>query len=155
MDASEGSEAYARHASLRDLDLAKRKLVTEGLSLAIVKLGKTLFTSRAPGVAGLTDAIRKSGPSLEGASVADKVVGKAAALLCVYAKISSVYARVMSELGLQVLEKFSIHFEHDTLVPNILDRDGTKMCPFESLVLRIDSPEKAFLAIDRRLATKV
>jgi len=143
------------HALLRDADLAKRKLATEELSLAIVKRGKAMFTSRASGVRSLIEAIKECGSALAGAAVADKVVGRAAALVCVYAKISSVYACVMSELGLEVLKKFSIPFEHDTVVPNILDRHGTEMCPFERLVLKTGSPKEAFLAIDRYLAIRV
>lgn len=155
MDISERNADLTPNAPLSDLNLAKRTMIADRLSVAIVKLGKVMFTSRASGVRSLIDAIKELGPSLAEASIADRVVGKAAALLCVYAKFSSVYASVMSELGSAVLKKFSVHFEHDTLVPNILDRHGTEICPFERLVLRTDSPEEAFSAIDRCSATKV
>jgi len=154
MDIPNRNASFTIDASLPDIDLAKKKLAAEALSVVIVKHGKPMFTSRAPGVRSLIDAIREFGPSLAGASVADKVVGKAAALLCVYAKASRVYGCVMSELGSEVLKKFSVPFEHETLVPNILDRHGTGMCPFEKLVLMINSPEEAFSAINRHLATR-
>jgi hypothetical protein len=83
--------------------------------------------------------------------MADRVLGKAAALLCVYAKSSSVYASVMSNLGEKILEKFSIPYQHDTLVPNILNRRGTDTCPFEKAVMNTDSPEEALLIIGRRV----
>jgi len=155
MDIPDRSASFITDASLQDIDLAKKKLAAEALSVVIVKLGKTMFTSRAPGVRSLIEAMREFGSSLAGASVADKVVGKAAALLCVYARASRVYGCVMSELGSEVLKKFSVPFEHETLVPNILNRDGTGMCPFEKLVLRISSPKEAFSAISRHLATRV
>ena len=154
MGTTDKNAPFTIDASLRDIELAKRKLAAEALSVVVVKLGKTMFTSRAPGVKSLIEAIREFGPSLAGASIADKVVGKAAALLCVYTKASRVYGCVMSALGSDVLKNFFIPFEHDTLVPNILDRHGTGMCPFEKLVLGINSPEEAFSAIDRYLATK-
>lgn len=154
MDTTDRNAPFTTDASLHDLELAKKKLATEALSVVIVKLGKIMFTSREPGVRSLIEAIREFGPSLARASVADKVVGKAAALLCVYAKASRVYGCVMSELGSEVLKRFSVPFEHETLVPNILDRDGTGMCPFEKLVLRINSPEEAFSAMSRHLATR-
>jgi len=153
MDNPNRNASFTMDASLQDIDVAKKKLAAEALSVVVVKLGEIMFTSQAPGVRSLIDAIRELGPSLAGASVADKVVGRAAALLCVYANASRVYGCVMSELGLEVLRKFSVPFEHDALVPNILDRHGTGMCPFEKLVLRINSPEEAFSAIDRYLAT--
>jgi hypothetical protein len=149
------SGASQQHSVLQDVDLAKSILTVEKLSLAIVKENKTIFTSKESGVKGLVDAISKQGSSLHGAAVADRVLGKAAALLCVYAKLSAVHAFVMSRLGEEVLKRHSIPFQHDTLVPNILNQHGTDMCAFERIVLETDSPKEAFLMISHRLATGV
>jgi len=138
-------------ARAQDVDLAKKRLFDEKLSLVIVKQGQTVFTDKEPGIRGLIEAITNCGVSLHGAAVADRVLGKAAALLCVYAKFSSVYASVMSNLGEKILEKFSIPYQHGTLVPNILNRRGTDTCPFEKAVMNTDSPEEAFLIVGRRV----
>ena len=66
-------------------------------------------------------AIDELGEGLSRASVADKVVGKAAALLCVYSDIVATYAVTASESGLEVLRKNGIPYEFDTQVPVILD----------------------------------
>lgn len=153
MSPPEGDLHISTEASLRDMDVAKKKLSTEKLSIVVVKSQRVIFTSQAPGVRGLVDAIRKLGPSLAGSTVADKVVGKAAALLCVYAGVSRVYGCVMSELGIEVLKRFSVLFEYDALVPNILNRGGTGICPFEKLVMEVSSPREAFLTVDRFLSS--
>ena len=148
-----GSGASQKHAPLQDLELAKKTLQVEGLSLTIVKENEVLFKSRESGVKSLVEAVGRCGSSLEGAAAADRVVGKAAAFICVHAKLSNVYAHVMSRLGEAVLKRHSIPSHHNTLVPNILNRLGTDMCPFEKIVLEIDSPEEAFQMISHRLQT--
>lgn len=147
---SRNSVVQAR-AATQDLDIAIKRLHDEKLSLVIVKQGQTVFTNKEPGIRGLVEAIGGCGISLHGAAVADRVLGKAAALLCVYARFSSVYASVMSKLGEKTLGKFSIPYQHGTLVPKILNRHGTDMCPFEKAVVNTESPEEALKIISRRV----
>jgi len=77
---------------IRDLELAKRKLKENGLTLAIVKDSKVLFESKSRGVSGFLEALNKLKEKMMGASIADKIVGKAIALLYVYAGVKAVYA---------------------------------------------------------------
>ena len=72
-----------------DLELAKQKLTKNNLSLVIVKNGQTVFETKKQGVSGFLQAIETLDQNLAGASVADKIVGVAAAMLCVYSKVSS------------------------------------------------------------------
>ena len=73
-----------------DLELAKLNLIEKDLSLVIVKKGKVIFETKKPGISGFLQAIEKLDKSLVASSVADKIVGVAAAMLCVYAGMSSV-----------------------------------------------------------------
>jgi hypothetical protein len=146
------SNTSVQHMLSRDAELAKKKIADEKLSLVIVKQNKTIFTSQESGVKGLIEAITNCGSSLQGAAAADSIVGKAAALLCAYAKVSSVYACVMSQLGEKVLRGFCIPFQYDKLVPKILDQRGTDICPFEKIVLETNSPEEAFFMIGHNLS---
>lgn len=120
--------------AMRDLEIAKRILMEEGFSLVIVKLGEAIYMTKEYGVLGLIDAIEKHGMRLTGASVADKVVGKAAAMLCRYANVGEVYAEVISEKGIRALKEKGIMFEYGKLVPEILNRRRDDTCPFEKLV---------------------
>ncbi|RLE88812.1 MAG: DUF1893 domain-containing protein [Thermoprotei archaeon] len=127
-----------------DLKLAKRILNERKLSLVIVKNGTVLYESSASGIVDLVKAVISLKHKMWESSVADKVVGKAAALLLAYSKVKGVFAEVLSESGLRVLAENNIEFEFKKLVPVILDREKRTVCPFERLTLRVQSPEEAY-----------
>jgi uncharacterized linocin/CFP29 family protein len=130
---------------IRDLELAKRKLKENGLTLAIVKDSKVLFESKSRGVSGFLEALNKLKEKMMGVSIADKIVGKAIALLCVYAGVKAVYAQTMSTKAEQFLKNHNVHLEWDTLVENILDASGKGVCPFEKAATEINNPEEAYI----------
>ena len=129
---------------MRDLGTAKEILKKRDLSLVIVKEDEILFESRSSGIKGLLQAIDKFEEGLDGSSVADRVVGRAAALLLAYSRVKEVYAATLSDGGLEVLKENSVRVEHDNLVPKILDRKGENICPFEKFSLTITSVEEAY-----------
>lgn len=128
----------------QDLLKAKTLLVGRRLSLCIVKDGKTLFESRRQGIASFLDAINYLGCELENTSVADKIVGRAVALLCIRSKISSVYADVMSKGAKALFQGYSMRFESTDFVDNVLNIDKKRVCPFELLVERVTDPDEAY-----------
>jgi hypothetical protein len=130
--------------TLQDLETAKSRLKEGNLTLSIVKNGKVLFETVSHGVSGFLAAVEKCGNRLEKASVADRIVGKAIALLCAYAKIRAVYAVTLSKKAKTVLEENSVHHEWENLVENILGADGKSMCPFERLADEIPNPKEAY-----------
>ncbi|MGB9683881.1 MAG: DUF1893 domain-containing protein [Candidatus Bathyarchaeales archaeon] len=127
-----------------DLEIAKRRLCTENLTLSIVKGSKVIFESKTHGIFSFLEAIERFGEGLKGASVADKVVGKAIALLCIYAGVKAVYAETLSRKAKPVFEKHKVHFEFGNLVEKILDASKKAMCPFEKAALKISKPEEAY-----------
>lgn len=127
-----------------DLEIAKEKLHRKSLTLVIVKDSKVLFESKAPGVSAFLEALEKLGIQMKGASVADKVVGKAIALLCIYAGIKTVYALILSLKAKDVLEKHGVYFEWETIVDKILDVSGADVCPFEKVAMEIENPKEAY-----------
>jgi hypothetical protein len=129
---------------MSDLDIAKSKLYEEKLTLTIVKNGAVLFETRSHRISGFLGAIEKRGAKLEGATVADRVAGKAIALLCVYAKISTVYAGVLSEKAKAVFEENEIRHEWKELVKNVLDLNKSDVCPFEKAAADISDPKDAY-----------
>jgi len=130
---------------MTDLEIAKSELYEENLTLAIVKNGEVLFETKSNRISGFLDAIEKCGSKLKGASLADRVVGKAIALLCAYAKIKEVYAEVISRKAQGVLKTNNINFHWNELVENVLDMDKKGMCPFEKTAADLSDPEKAYI----------
>jgi UDP-3-O-acyl-N-acetylglucosamine deacetylase len=128
----------------QDLELAKLRLLNENLSLAIVKNGNVIFETKKQGITGFLQAIEKLDKDLISSSIADKIVGVAAAILCVFAGTSSVFAKTISESGIKILQNNKIIFEFEKKVSNILNRDKTDICPFEKLAISSLNPEDAY-----------
>lgn len=129
---------------MHDLKLAKKRLRGKDLALSVVKNNKVIFESSSHGISSFLEAIGKLEDKLEGASVGDKVAGKAIGLLCVYAGISAIYAVTLSEEGRTVFEKYSVYHEWENLVKSILDVDKVEICPFEKAVIDIFDPVQAY-----------
>ena len=128
----------------QDLELAKLKLIKEDLSLVIVKNGTVIFETKKQGINGFLQAIEKLDKDLVAASVADKIVGVAAAMLCIYSGVSAVFVLTVSERGIRVLEDSNIECLFEKKVLNILNRNKTDVCPFEKLAIASGSSEEAY-----------
>lgn len=124
---------------MKDVDMAKELLEKEKLALAIVKDGKLVFSSYERGIKPLYTAVEQLKDELESSSVADKVTGKAAAMLCKYANIKELNTKLISENAISVLEETSIIYEYDESAPYIKNRDKTGMCPVETLSLKTNN----------------
>ena len=113
--------------------------------------GSSLISSTERGLRPLLARLN-AGESLQGFAAADKVVGKAPAMLYVLLKPESVYAPVMSRAALQLLQQNGIEAAYGQLTDGILNRAGTGSCPMEAAVQGIDAPEKALEAIRQAIA---
>lgn len=131
----------------QDLELAKIKLISEDLSLVIVNDGKVVFETKKHGVSGFLEAIENLKQNLIEASVADKIVGVAAAMLCVYSNVSSVFALTVSEEGIKVLEDNNIVCLFEKRVSKVLNRKKTDVCPFEKMAMSSGSSEEAYMKL--------
>jgi hypothetical protein len=144
MTISRSKHLLRTEIDLQDLEIAKRQLSGETLTLCIAKDNSVIFETRSHGISGFLEAIEKLGSMLENASVADRTAGKAIALLCAYAKIRAVYAITLSQKGKEALKKNGIYHEWGSLVENILDINKARVCPFEKLATEISDPREAY-----------
>lgn len=139
-----------------DLDIAKQKLKQKNLALVIAKRGEVVFETSSHGIGGLLKAIEELGKEMNGSSVADRIVGKAAALLCVYAGVVAVFAVTASEKGIRALRDNNVLCRFGNKVPHILNYKRNDICPFEKLVINISNSKEAYeklkaFAVERRL----
>ena len=132
---------------MQDLKLAKLRLKERDLTLVIVKGGKVIFETESQGVSGFLQAIEKFGKRLASSSVADKIVGAAAAMLCAYSGVASVFAVTISEEGIKVLKGQGISYQFENRVPNIFNYDRTDVCPFEKLAASSRDPKEAYVKL--------
>lgn len=75
--------------------------------------------------------LRENADSLNGAVVADKVIGKAAASLLAVGGIKQLYADTISEYALEVLKNNSIKYDYKNKVDYIMNNQKSGMCPME------------------------
>lgn len=129
---------------MQDLERARLRLKEKNLSLVVVKNGKVIFETETRGIKSFLGAIELFGKELAGSSVADRIVGRAVALLCVYVQVSAVFAVIISMEGVRVLEDNKIFYQFGKCVPNILNQKGNDICPFEKLALTFQTPKDAY-----------
>ncbi len=89
--------------------------------------------------------------ALSGFSAADKVVGKAAAMLFSLAGICELYAEVISRPAAEYLTQKGITFSYGELTDRIINRKGDGQCPMELAVKDISDPIEGLAAIKKRL----
>ncbi len=132
------------------LERAKNALQGE-ITFAAVLADGELITSEKKGIAPLMALLQENPGKLKGACVADRVIGRAAALLMEKAGIAAAYGEITSGHALRAFEKSSIAFSYGKAVEYIINRTRDGMCPMEQAVLQIEDAEEAYLALRQRL----
>ena len=128
---------------MNDTQRAKDLLCAPGSTYTCVLCRKDeILTSTKPGIAPMMDFL-DSGADLSGFCAADRIVGKAAAMLFVLAGIREVHAEVITDEAIRVLSAYQISFSFSQKVPMIINRQGSGPCPMEVTVKDLASPQKA------------
>lgn len=83
------------------------------------------------GISALYGLLKNEVTFLKGSSVADKIVGRAAASLMVLGGVKELYAEIISDSALELLETASIIVSYGLKVQYIINRTNTGMCPME------------------------
>ena len=132
-----------------DLDLARALLIAEKDATLVAVRGDEIHVCRERGVKPLLRMI-KEGRSLRGFAVADKVVGKAPALLYAVLGPDAVFSPVMSWTGRAVLLAAGIATSYDALVPHIQNHARDGQCPMDASVEGVWEPYEATRVLAER-----
>ena len=123
------------------------RLLHEGnYSCVVEKDGEIRAFSRR-GVIDLFELYRNDPAFMEGATVADKVVGKGAAAVLALGKVADVWADVLSESACELLHAAGIEVNCDEKVPFIINRTHTGRCPLETVCDVSDNPAELYPVI--------
>lgn len=133
---------------MKDIDMAVDFLEKENLTLAIVKDGKLIFSSKDKGIKPLYIAATEKKEELEGSSVADRITGRAAAMLCAHGEIKQLKTGLISDNAVNVLKETNILYEYDEKTTYIKNRDKTGMCPVETLSLKANNINELLIGIE-------
>lgn len=107
-------------------------ILHEGNHSLVVANGE-VCTFDQRGISDLYDLLCNDPNFLDGASVADKVVGKGAASLIILGHVERLHADIISESALELLTGSPVKVTYTQLVSNIINRKGDGICPVESL----------------------
>ncbi len=94
------------------------------------------------GVRDLEGLLDNEPETLNGAIIADKVIGKAAAGMIVCGGVKEVYAEVLSRKALPLLEDNGIRYSYGELVDQIIIPKGDARCPLEEIVSTAHTAEE-------------
>ena len=134
-----------------DLKKAKNLLQKKGYTCVFIKDENIIFSSER-GVKPLLE-ILDNNQTLFNFSVCDKVVGKAAAFLYVLLEIKEIFAFVISDLAVEILEENGIKVYYKTKVKRIENRNKDGFCPMEEAVLNCKNPKEGYFLIKEKLKT--
>lgn len=115
----------------------------------VIANGGGVTVCRERGVRDLLRMLTEEPRVLEGAFIADKVVGKGAAALMVLGGVAAVYAEVVSRPALALLTASRVEVSYGVLAENIINRAGTGVCPVETLCAGAATAEECLPLIRR------
>lgn len=122
------------------------ELLHSGGFSCVICNGSQVLTSQKSGIAPLLEQV-ESGEVLRGASVADKVIGRAAAMLLLLGGAKAVYADVMSASAKALLSNAGLTVRYGELTKYIVNRRGDDQCPMEQAVASLTDPKDAPAAL--------
>lgn len=131
-----------------ELRRAKVQLEQNGYTLFLCA-GERTYCSKENGIVPLLALVGSN--EWKGAYAADKIVGKAAAMLYVLLGVKAVYAEVLSKTAQAVFEEYGVAYAYGTLTEKIINRMGTGLCPMELAVSELEKPADAPEAIRAKL----
>ena len=117
--------------------LAKYILYNENLNFVLVSQ-KGMIKSSARGIKPIYDNYLKNKEYFFGSSVADRVIGKAAAIILVSSGVKEIYSDLISQSALDYFQERKIKVSYAEKTDRILNRDKSDLCPMEKLSM--DNP---------------
>lgn len=131
--------------------MARKILEEENQKVVVVKNGQVVFKSIDRGIKPMYYLSKELKEEAKKSSIADRVIGKGAAILCGYLEITELYGELMSENAIQILEKRDIQYSFNEKCSYIKNREKTDYCPIEKRSLDIEEPTELLKRIENFL----
>lgn len=129
-----------------DLVAEMKGLLTRGEAASVAAVdGVIVAREQGRGVQPLLKLLDAG--KLRRALVVDKVIGRAAAAICLVGRVRKVHALVMGEDAAALLHAHGVLATADRTVPRILNRDQSASCPLEARVEKLEDPAQMVEAL--------
>ena len=133
-----------------NLEKAINILENEDVSFVVIK-NNEIIKDKAIGIKPIFQRIKMDKNFFINTLIADKIIGKAAALLLVSSGIREVYGQIMSKSAIEVLKNYNIYYRYGEKVDFIHNRNNTGLCPMEETVRYIESPSEVFIPLEKTI----
>ncbi len=137
---------------MQEVDIKYLVEILRNQKCSCVVYNKEIRTFHRGGVKDLFDLLESDTQFLEGAMVADKIIGRAAAAIVIEGKVAELYTEIISSGALDLLKGKDIKLSYGKQVDHIINRKGTDWCPLEKESAQIDCPANIINAIKKRRA---
>jgi len=127
------------------------EFLTNKNTLRVYQGNKLIFASDRDRLLPLIEYLDKFASRHRKVVIFDKILGRAAALLCIQANCREVFSPLGSQLAIDVLGKRGIKYHLTRTVPCIQKPNSTEMCPMELLSIGKE-PAEFYKAIKNLLA---
>lgn len=117
---------------MTNLNIVKNRLHETNASLVVRYANGEIKEYYSKRVIDIKAILKENKEALKGACIADKVIGKIAGTLLSVAGVKEIYADVISEYAIPVLEKSNVNYEFAQKVEYIINETKTGMCPMEN-----------------------
>lgn len=135
-----------------DLEGARALIVSAKAECVLLPNGAAPLIERGRGVSPLLRLYDSNANAFQGATVVDKIIGRAAAFIAIQGGAKKVYAEIMSDSARDLLRTNGVETGFTLLVPEIRNNDRTALCPLEDSVRGETDPAKALAALRARIA---
>lgn len=117
---------------MTNLEVVKEKLYSTNASLVVQYANGEVKEYYQNRIKDIKEILQNDKQALQGATIADKVIGKVASSILTVAGVKEIYADVMSRYAIPILEENNVRYDYKNLVEYIQNNDKTGMCPMES-----------------------
>ena len=131
-----------------------KEMIRDGKAECVLVKNDTIYRQeRGHGVSPLLVMYDEHKEAMLGATVVDKVIGRAAAAIAICGKVKHVHGELMSEDAVEFLNDNGITTSYTKLVHRILNRKMDGLCPLEQSVEGITDAANALVSLRKRIAT--
>lgn len=117
----------------------------------VIDTGTTVYYSREPGLYRLLSFAESK--AFLGSYAADRIVGKAAAMIYILLGFNAVYAEIISTDARSLFDKYHIAYQFGKTVDHIISHNGRDICPLEKALNDIYDPKAAPAILRETLAS--
>lgn len=138
-------------ATYKAVNRARVALTHGGKTFVIVGENKLLHYSDEHGLRPLLNLLESDPSQLKDAVVGDRIVGRAAALLCIAGRVKAVFALSIADEAITLFDKHGILATWGETVPYIVEKDLTSRYKLDLFLKDVEDPQMALDQIRKYL----